>query len=121
MKEPNVVDIDLDRVDYWLGVGAQPSDRALALIKSFRAGATITNSDFTEQNRQHNRAAQEAALNCKPLPEPEAPKVEAKPEAAPAAEEAPAKVEAKEAPVAEATEAPAAEAPAAKATETTEG
>ncbi len=117
MKEPNVVDINLDRVDYWLGVGAQPTDRAVALIKSFRAGAFISNADFTEQNRQHNRAAQEAALNCKPLPEPEAPKVEApKAEAAPA-EKAPAEAAAEEAPAPEATEAPAAE----EATETTEG
>lgn len=118
MKEPNVVDIDLDRVDYWLGVGAQPTDRAVALIKGFRAGQYITNVEFTEQNKAHKRAAQEAALNCKPLPEPEAPKA-----AAPAAEEAPAVAAAEEAPAAVAEEAPAAEvaeAPA-EATENTEG
>jgi len=28
--------LELDRVDYWLGVGAQPSDRVQQLIKSYR-------------------------------------------------------------------------------------
>ncbi len=28
--------VDLPRVDYWLGVGAQPSDRVAALIKQAR-------------------------------------------------------------------------------------
>jgi small subunit ribosomal protein S16 len=28
--------LELDRVDYWLGVGAQPSDRVQQLIKVYR-------------------------------------------------------------------------------------
>jgi small subunit ribosomal protein S16 len=28
--------LDLSRVDYWVGVGAQPSDRVQQLIKSYR-------------------------------------------------------------------------------------
>ena len=28
--------LDLARVDYWLGVGAQPSDRVSQLVKSYR-------------------------------------------------------------------------------------
>jgi len=28
--------LELDRVDYWLGVGAQPSERVQQLIKSYR-------------------------------------------------------------------------------------
>jgi len=28
--------LELDRIDYWLGVGAQPSDRVQQLIKSYR-------------------------------------------------------------------------------------
>jgi small subunit ribosomal protein S16 len=32
--------IDLERVDYWLGQGAQPSGRAAALIKQHRKQAT---------------------------------------------------------------------------------
>ena len=32
--------IDLERVDYWLGHGAQTSDRVAALVKQKRASAT---------------------------------------------------------------------------------
>jgi small subunit ribosomal protein S16 len=28
--------LDLARIDYWLGVGAQPSDRVAQLVKSYR-------------------------------------------------------------------------------------
>jgi small subunit ribosomal protein S16 len=29
--------IDLERVDYWLGQGARPSERVAALVKNYRA------------------------------------------------------------------------------------
>ena len=32
---------DLPRVDYWLGVGAQPSDRVQQLLKVFRKKAQV--------------------------------------------------------------------------------
>jgi small subunit ribosomal protein S16 len=28
--------LELDRIDYWLGVGAQPSERVQQLVKSYR-------------------------------------------------------------------------------------
>lgn len=31
--------VDLDRYQYWLGVGAKPSDRVAALVKQFPAAA----------------------------------------------------------------------------------
>ena len=31
--EPSVIDIDSERVQYWLGVGAQPTESVLALLK----------------------------------------------------------------------------------------
>ena len=40
MKNPSGVKIDLERVDYWLGVGAQPTDTVASLIKRVRAEAT---------------------------------------------------------------------------------
>jgi small subunit ribosomal protein S16 len=32
-EEPSLIQIDSERVQYWLGVGAQPSDQVLALLK----------------------------------------------------------------------------------------
>jgi small subunit ribosomal protein S16 len=39
MVESGQLVLDLERVDYWLGVGASPSDTAAVLIKKARAGA----------------------------------------------------------------------------------
>lgn len=39
MKEPAEVKVDLERVDYWVGHGAQPSDTVARLIEKARAGA----------------------------------------------------------------------------------
>ena len=39
MTSPKVIKLDLDRIDYWLGVGAQPSDTAAGLIKRARVAA----------------------------------------------------------------------------------
>jgi len=38
LVEPKNVKLDLDRIDYWLGVGAKPSETVERLIKKFRAG-----------------------------------------------------------------------------------
>ncbi len=37
MSEPARVEVDLARVDYWLGVGAQASDTVAGLVKRARA------------------------------------------------------------------------------------
>ena len=39
MAEPNELVVDLERVDYWIGVGASPSETAAKLIEKARAGA----------------------------------------------------------------------------------
>ncbi|MFT5685214.1 MAG: small subunit ribosomal protein S16, partial [Myxococcota bacterium] len=36
MTQPHTVKLELERVDYWLSVGAQPSDTVAALIKKYR-------------------------------------------------------------------------------------
>ena len=38
MKDPADIKLDLERVDYWLGVGASPSDTVASLIERVRAG-----------------------------------------------------------------------------------
>lgn len=101
MVEPNVVDIDMDRVNYWLGVGAQPTERVKALIKSFEAGQSITNAAYVEQNKAARQGRREAALSAKEYVPPAPP-------APAAAETAAAEAPAEEAPAADAAE-PAAE------------
>lgn len=87
MHEPNVVDIDMERVNYWLGVGAQPTERVKALIRSFESGAFISNATFVEQNKAARQGRREAALAAKAYEPPAPPKAaEPAPEAAPAAE-----------------------------------
>ena len=39
MTSPSTVNLKLDRIDYWLTNGAQPSDKVAALIKQSRASA----------------------------------------------------------------------------------
>lgn len=42
MREGMNYDIKLERVDYWLGVGAQPSDTVSSFIKKARKAAAAT-------------------------------------------------------------------------------
>jgi small subunit ribosomal protein S16 len=37
MTEPLTIELKMDRVNYWIGVGAQPSDTAASLIKRYNA------------------------------------------------------------------------------------
>ena len=39
MLQPHEVKLHLERVDYWLSVGAKPSDTVASLIKQVRSGA----------------------------------------------------------------------------------
>jgi len=39
MKEPFLIKLDLERVDYWLSKGAQPSETAGRLIERYRKTA----------------------------------------------------------------------------------
>lgn len=105
-NDPSIIEIRSERAQYWLSVGAQPTEQAKVLL-------TLSGDIANEKGEKKN--------TIKPQPEkvpfsPDSkkksvllPKVEKKAEPeAPAAKETPA-------PAAEATEAPAAEAPAAEA------
>ena len=95
--------LKMDRIDHWLGVGAQPTDTAKSLIRQGR----LSPEEWLE--RSEKKAASKLARAKKsagPVLE-EAPAEEAKPEE-PAAEEAPAEEAKTEGPAAE--EAPAEEA-----------
>lgn len=76
------VKLNMERIDYWLGVGAQPSEKVAVLIKKVRK------NKFGEVKELPPMAAP------KPLPEPEAPAAEEAPAEGEATEEAPAAEEA---------------------------
>ena len=63
---PKPIELDLkrDRIDYWVGVGAQPSDTVKRLIKFFdNEGPTLS--------APKKKAMQEAAAAAPPAPRPE--------------------------------------------------
>ena len=95
-------DLKADRIDYWLSVGAQPSEKVNALIKKYGTGGTHL--------EQHKAAREELAL---PKTVPAAPQAVA----IPVAEEPAAEAEA--APVAEAAPEAEAAAPTEEKTEET--
>jgi small subunit ribosomal protein S16 len=79
-----------ERVDYWLGVGAQPSDKVQVLIKKYG-----TNGTHLEQQRQ---ALERVKLSKPTAPPPRAvpkpKKEEPQPEEAQATDESPAEAQA---------------------------
>ncbi len=84
------VSLNMERIDYWLSVGAQPSEKVNALINKVKKGQFGT------------------AAAPPPMQAPKAPEPEPTPEA-PAAEEGGEAAETTEAPEAAAEETPAAE------------
>ena len=128
-QEPSLIKVDSERAQYWLGVGAQPTEPVLAILKitgdwqKFKglpgAEGTLRVAEAKADKQVVFEAAVRSAGEAGRTAKPKAPK----PQAAPAAEAAPAEV-AEPAPAVEAAEeAPAAEvadeAPAVEAAEET--
>ena len=135
LQDPGLIRVKSDRVDYWLGVGAQPSDTVAALIKRLKKGDAIDLSvakadktalsarleskkkSISDSRAQAAKQHAEAAKEAKASAAAKADEVKAA-EAAKAAEakaaEAPAPAEEAKAPEA-AEEAKAPEAPAEEA------
>jgi small subunit ribosomal protein S16 len=59
-----------ERVDYWLGVGAQPSEKVAVLIKKYGSGGTHVDAQ---------KAALEKLAQPKAVPDPGAPAISGKP------------------------------------------
>ncbi len=76
--------LKLDRVDYWLGVGAQPSDTVASFIRKARKGPE------EEPDEEPVVEAVEAPAAPEPVPEPEVAVTEEPAAEEPAAEEPPA-------------------------------
>lgn len=127
--------LDADRVNHWLGVGAQPSDRVLRFLDAMGIRSrparnnpkkALPGAKAQERAKEREEASTAAAAAAaEPAPEPVAPPVEAE-VAAPAetAADAPAETPAVETaaePAAETPAEPTAEAPTEPAAESGEG
>jgi small subunit ribosomal protein S16 len=119
------LEVDVERIDYWISKGAQPSERVLNLLKQNTETPEQTEKRLAakEAKRIKKLALKVAAKEAEAAPAAEeaaaeeAPAEEAAPEEAPAEEAAPEEAPAEEAPAEEAApeEAPAEEAPAEEA------
>jgi len=132
-QEPSLIEIDSERALYWLGVGAQPSEQVLALLKitgdwqkhkglpgqegTLRVAEPKADKkavfEAAAKEGDSGSSAKEGATTPKAAKTPRAAKPE--PEAAPVAEVAPVAEAAPAAEPATASEAPAEDAPAAEA------
>ena len=110
------LELDLERIDYWIGQGAQPSDRVLNLLKQNKETPEQTEQRLASKDIKRQKKLAKKLADKEPIEE--APAEAATEEAAPveeaATEEAPAE---EAAPVEEAAteEAPAEEAAPAEA------
>ena len=104
--------LDLERIDYWIGQGAQPSDRVLNLLKQNKETPEQTEKRLAVKEIKRQKKLAKKLAEKEPAQE-EAPAEEAAPAEA-AAEEAPAEEVAEEASAAE-DAAPAEEAAPAEA------
>jgi small subunit ribosomal protein S16 len=129
-EDPSYINVVSDRAQYWLGVGAQPSEAVAQILKitgDWQKFKGYKNTEGTlrvaEPKRDKLEIFNEALKDAASEPKTEAvTKRASKKTAAKKAEEAPAADAATEAPAADApaAEAPAAEAPAAEAAATPE-
>ncbi len=120
-EEPSLIQIDSERVQYWLGVGAQPTDAVLALLKvtgdwqKFKGEPGAEGTLQTAQEKADRKsvfaaaAAEAAGLKQAEEKAPKKAKAEKAPAEEPAAQEPPAQEAPAEAPAAEATPAEPAE------------
>jgi small subunit ribosomal protein S16 len=144
-RDPSFIEVDSDRAQYWLSVGAQPTEPVMAILKVtgdwqkfkglpgaegtlrypeakadkktlFEAAAKESGGDAAKDGATTPRK-RAAKKAAAPAPAAEAPAAEAPAAEAPAAEAPAVEASAAEAPAAEApaAEAPAAEAPAVEA------
>jgi small subunit ribosomal protein S16 len=144
-RDPSLIEVDSDRAQYWLSVGAQPTEPVMAILKVtgdwqkfkglpgaegtlrypeakadkktlFEAAAKESGGDAAKDGATTPKK-RAAKKAAAPAPAAEAPAAEAPAAEAPAAEAPTAEAPAAEAPAAEA---PAVEAPAAETAPTTE-
>ena len=126
-QEPSLIEVDSERVKYWLSVGAQPTEQVLAILKvtgdwqSFKGlpgaeGTLKVAAPKADKKALFEEAAREA------MAEPKEGATTPRARRGKKSAESPAQAESPAAPAeAPAAEAPAAEAPAAEAAASSEG
>jgi len=114
-QDPSLIEVDSERAQYWLGVGAQPTEPVTAILKvtgdwqKFKGQPAPSEGVKTAAPRPDRKAIFEAAAketHEEPAPAKKTAAKKAAPAEAPAAEEAPSDAAA-EAPAAEPDAAPA--------------
>ncbi|MGO1545201.1 MAG: 30S ribosomal protein S16 [Gulosibacter sp.] len=98
--EPSLIEIDSDRAQYWLSVGAQPTEAVLALLKLTGDWGKYKGEGETESQVKPQVAKEEFVADTakKPVLRPKSePKAETKAEEAPAEDAAEAATEKNEA------------------------
>jgi len=66
-------DVKLERIDYWLSQGAQPSDTVAAIVQRARAGVTLTPKPKPVQEPPKPKKQAAPAEKAEETPEAEAP------------------------------------------------
>ena len=111
-EEPSFIEVNSERAQYWLSVGAQPSPQVEAILKltgdwgTFKGDKNAKSTVKTKEAKEVFQADEKKKPVLKPKTEKPVEKVEAPAQEAPAEDAA---VEAAEAPEAATEEAPAAE------------
>lgn len=88
--QETVLDINLERVEHWLGQGAQASDRVASLLKKFKKTGTFTGTELAAEKAVIRDKKAKAKAAAAPVAEAEEAAEEATAEAT---EEAPEQTE----------------------------
>ena len=97
------LELDLERIDYWIGQGAQPSDRVLNLLKQNKETPEQTEQRLASKDIKRQKKLAKKLADKEPIEEAPAEEAPAE-EAAPQEEAAPEEAPAEEAPAEAATE-----------------
>lgn len=69
--QETVLDINLERVEHWLGQGAQASDRVAGLLKKFKKAGTFTGTELAAEKEAIREKKAKAKAQAAPVAEAE--------------------------------------------------
>ena len=89
-EEPSLIDIDLDRANYWLSNGAQPTEAVAALLKKYEEGTVRVKEPKPSKKDLYEAAVAAAGKSADDASGATTPREKAAPKKAEAVAEAPA-------------------------------